>query len=151
MSKEENVFFNSVELLNKRIAASEEAAKKLQEATREANATLKAVGQAKRELEAQKEVLVAAVDARVGALIIETTYKALEDMGKMTEEQIALSVKKVASEFDRLENILLGTKTENTGKSIREYIKELELAFGVSYTNLIRLLKLAQEGGKDMT
>lgn len=144
MSKEDNVFFNSVELLDKRIVAAGEAARKLQEATREANSTLKAIGEARRALEAQKAALVASVDDRVGTLITEVTKTALDDMGQITQEAMANNVRKVNSEFTRLEKILLGEEPGDTGKSIRQYIKELEQVFKISYDNLMYALTYAQ-------
>jgi hypothetical protein len=144
VSKEDNVFFNSVELLDKRIAAAEDAARKLQEATRDANSALKAIGEARRALEADRKELVASVDAKVGSLITEVTRAALDDMGKLTQEAMANSVKKVNSEFTRLEKILLGEEPGDTGKSIRDYIKEMEQVFKISYDNLMYALTYAQ-------
>lgn len=136
--------FQAIELLNKRIEAADTAARKLQDATREANGTIKAVEEARKTLDRERAAVVASVTYRVGELIEQAVNRELGVMGKVIEEQMHVNVRKVISEFDRLEKILLGKEPGDSGKSIREYIRELESVFKVSYDQLMYALTYAQ-------
>jgi hypothetical protein len=153
VNKEDNtasgLAFRTIELLDKRVEAADTAVRKLQEATREANGTLKAVEEARKLLDRERAAVVASVTERVGELIDGITRDELGKLGRITEEQMHKSVLKVSSEFDKLEKILLGEGPGDGGKSIRQYISDMERSFQFSYENLIRLLKLAQEGAKE--
>jgi hypothetical protein len=132
--------FQAIELLNKRIEAADTAARKLQEATREANGTLKAVEEARKLLDRERAAVVASVTERVGELIDGITRDELGKLGRITEEQMHKSVLKVSSEFDKLEKILLGEEPGDGGKSIRQYISDMERSFQFSYEKFTEFL-----------
>jgi hypothetical protein len=133
--------FGTADLLSKRIEAAEAAAWRLQEATREANSTLGAIKAEKTALEAVKADLVASLASRSGELVDQAVREQLEVMGKATEAAMQESVKKVGSEFDKLEKIYLGEGPTGQ-KSIRQYTYELEQTFGIGTEKLQELVSM---------
>lgn len=147
------VAFDTADLLTKRTEAAQEAAKKLQEATREANATLKAVVDQREVVELQTAALLVLVRDRANELIEKTVKEQLDEMSVQTEQQMDKSVKKVISEFDRLQAILLGE--EDDGKpSIQDYINNANETLHTVYPKLMQYISSAmslREGCQSQT
>lgn len=150
MTQQENTVYRLTELLDKRTAAADTAARKLQEATREANSTLGAIQVERKLLEAAKEALVASVHDRVELIIENAVAVELAKMSKATEAAMAESVAKVGAEFDKLEKIYLGESPDGK-KSIREYTRDFENAFHIGYEKLFQLVSMAVAVGQGCT